>query len=64
MDLSIFRDSKFFIGIISSFILSLIAVITAATIEKEYWVVFIVFSYILLFFSIRRADKLYREKGK
>ena len=64
MNLSIFKDSKFSIGIISSFILSLIAVITAATIENEYWVVFIVLSYILLFFSIRRADKLYREKGK
>ncbi|MFD1848861.1 hypothetical protein [Oceanobacillus bengalensis] len=64
MNLSIFKDSKFSIGIVSSFILSLIAVITAATIENEYWVVFIVLSYILLFFSIRRADKLYREKGK
>ncbi|WP_117161742.1 hypothetical protein [Paraliobacillus sp. X-1268] len=64
MNLSIFKDSKFSIGIISSFILSLIAVITAATLDNEYWVVFIVPSYILLFLSIRRADKLYKEKGK
>ncbi|SES07425.1 hypothetical protein [Psychrobacillus sp. OK032] len=64
MNLSIFKDSKFSIGIISSFILSLIAVITATTIENEYWVVFIILSNVLLFFSIRRADRLYREKGK
>ncbi|MFC4022360.1 damage-inducible protein DinB [Oceanobacillus longus] len=63
MNLSVFKDSKFTIGMIFSFVLTLIAVITAATIENKNWVIFIVLSYIILFFSIQRVDKLYREKG-
>lgn len=62
MNFSIFKDRKFLLGMISTFVFNLIGLILVAITENDYWIVCIIISYILLFLSIQRAAKLYKKK--
>lgn len=62
MNWSALKDLKTVIGFITSLLLSVVAVILAAN-NNSYWVVFVIFSLTLLFFSVRRVDTIYKQKN-
>ena len=47
-------------GFVSSILLALIAIFLATN-SNDYWVVFVVVALILMFFSVNRADKIYKQ---
>ncbi|MDR7080681.1 hypothetical protein J2Y03_005772 [Neobacillus niacini] len=63
MNWSVLKDLKTIIGFITSSLLAVVGVVLAIN-NNSYWVVFVVLSIMLSFFSIRRADKLYKQNNK
>ena len=63
MNWSVLKDLKSIIGFITSSLLAVVGVVLAIN-NNSYWVVFVVLSIMLSFFSIRRADKLYKQNNK
>jgi hypothetical protein len=55
-----FKDVKTITGFLSAVILCIMGILLAAG-DQEFWVVPVVIAFILLSYSIRRADKYYRN---
>lgn len=60
MNKKVLKDYTTVIGFISAICLSIAGIVSAAN-DSQYWVPSIVVAYILLFVSVRRADRLFRE---
>lgn len=54
------KDVKVITGFIASMILPLIAVALAAN-DNDFWVFFVFISFVVLSFSVSRANKIYKE---
>jgi cation transport ATPase len=56
----VLTDIRAVTGFITAFMLSIASIIFALS-DNQFWVPAIVISFVLLSFSVRRADKLYNE---
>ena len=60
MNYKVLKDVKVVAGLISSIILSGIAIILAIY-RNNYWIFFVVVSMVVLFLSVNRADKIMKN---
>lgn len=60
MNYKVLKDVKVVSGLISSIVLSGIAIILAIY-SISYWVFFVVVSMVVLFLSVHRADKIMKD---
>jgi hypothetical protein len=60
MNRQVLKDVKTITGFLSAFLLCITGIILAAG-DREFWVVPVVIALILLSYSVRRADRVYRE---
>ncbi|XXM71128.1 hypothetical protein ACQ0QQ_15630 [Lysinibacillus sphaericus] len=60
MNKKVLTDIRTITGFITAFLLSIASIIFSLN-DNQFWVPAIVVSFVLLSFSVRRADKLYKE---
>jgi hypothetical protein len=60
MNKKVLTDIKTITGFITAFLLSISSIIFALN-DNQFWVPAIVISFVLLSFSVSRADNLYKE---
>ncbi|MGP4108548.1 hypothetical protein [Virgibacillus sp. L01] len=60
MNWPVLRDLKSMLGFSISILLGVIAIVLAAN-SSNYWVLFIVVALSLMFISVNRADKIYKQ---
>lgn len=59
--MKLLRESNTLFGFISSFSLSLIAIVLA-TLDNDYWVMVLVISQIITWTTVYKVDKFYKSK--
>lgn len=60
MSWSVLKDIKTMLGFITSLLSAVVAVVMSIN-NSSYWIVFVVFSLLISFFSVRRADSVYKQ---
>ena len=60
MNWGLLRDSKIILGFVFAFVFEIIGILLAIK-NEDSWVTFVVFGMLLTFYSVYRANRLYRK---
>jgi len=61
MNWELLKDSKIILAFCLAFVLEIIGIVLAVK-NEESWVTFVIFGILITFYSVNRANRLYREK--